>query len=176
MYVQSHSKADQFKLWPGDPHLDFAIRLHHARSVHFDIRLELDGVLLSWVIHRHPSLDPLQRVRALRMPDHDLRYIFSQRRIPVGQYGAGPRLVWDHGKYAPQASGEETDERLLRRAVRAGSIKVRLEGTKVKGLWLFEREADLWFLQKLPDEYASLDDPGWSDRSSINGISIDEVV
>ena len=110
------------------------------------------------------------------MPDHDHRYIFSQRRIPAGQYGAGPMIAWDNGKYAPQSSGQETDERLLRRALHAGSIKVRFQGTKVKGLWLFERQANLWFLQKLRDEYASSENPGWDDRSSINGISINEVV
>jgi hypothetical protein len=65
---------------------------------------------------------------------------------------------------------------LLRRALRAGSIEVRFEGTKLKGLWRLQRQADLWFLQKLPDEHASLEEVVWDDRSSINGIALDEVI
>jgi hypothetical protein len=84
-------------------------------------------------------------------------------------------LVWDHCFYGPRSSGEETDERLLRRALRCGSIAIDFYGTKLKGRWLLVREGDIWFLQKAHDEYASTEDPKWDDRSSLTGISIEDV-
>lgn len=129
----------------------FVIQKHAARRLHYDLRLELDGVLLSWAVPRGPSLDPAVRRLAMRTEDHPLAYADFEGVIPKGQYGGGAVIVWDRGTWAPR------DE--PRAALARGRLTFTLHGDKVRGQWTLLRtragdRGEAWMLFKRRDAEA----------------------
>lgn len=138
----------------------FVVQRHRATRLHYDLRLEVDGVLASWAVPRGPTLDPDQRRLAMRTEDHPIEYLDFEAVIPKGQYGAGDMIVWDWGTYEP----EETDAPAA--AVAAGELKFRLHGERLRGRFTLIRTAgrtddrgraeggDPWLLIHKRDEHA----------------------
>lgn len=145
-------------------HLTFVVQKHHASHLHYDFRLELDGVLKSWAIPKGPSLDPQQKRLAIRVEDHPWDYRGFEGTIPEGNYGAGQVIVWDRGTYrCAEADGEAA----LRRQLRKGALKIVLRGHKLKGGYALVRlnSPRHWLLIKANDQYAALRDVTRDDRS-----------
>ena len=137
----------------------FVVQKHGARSLHYDLRLEIGGVLKSWAVTKGPSLDPKVRRLAVHVEDHPLDYANFEGNIPKGQYGGGPVMVWDHGAWVPMADVEAS--------YREGQIKFRLDGQKLKGGWTLVRlkggddlEGKGWLLIKERDIHAHAEAEG----------------
>lgn len=109
----------------------FVVHQHHATADHYDLRLELDGVLKSWAVPKGPSLDPADRRLAVETEDHPLDYIDYEGVIPAGAYGAGPTIVWDTGTWAPMGDAAAD--------LAAGTLKFRLSGQKLDGGFMLTR-------------------------------------
>jgi len=114
--------------------LSFVIQKHAATRLHYDFRLELDGVLKSWAIPKGPSLDPGEKRLAVHVEDHPLDYGGFEGVIPQGQYGGGTVLLWDRGTWQPEGDDPEAD-------YRKGSLKFTLNGEKLHGKWALVRMA-----------------------------------
>ncbi len=132
----------------------FVIHKHHARSLHYDLRLESEGVLKSWAVPKGPSLDPAQKRLAVEVEDHPLDYGDFEGVIPEGEYGAGRVIIWDHGSFEPGGEGETFEEMLLR-----GAAKFSLQGEKLKGGFALVRtrwgnRKNNWLLIKEKDGHA----------------------
>lgn len=134
--------------------LSFVIQKHAASHLHYDFRLELGGVLLSWAIPKGPSLDPDDRRLAMHVEDHPVEYGDFEGIIPPRQYGSGTVLLWDRGTWHPKEDPEA--------GYRRGRLKFSLEGEKLHGGWMlvksrggkYGKQGDAWFLIKEDDEYA----------------------
>ncbi|MBC3245143.1 DNA ligase D [Pseudomonas lurida] len=133
--------------------LSFVIQKHDARNLHYDFRLELDGVLLSWAVPKGPSLDPAQKRLAVHVEDHPLSYGSFEGSIPTGQYGAGDVIVWDRGVWQPHDDPHK--------AYAAGKLKFTLVGEKLSGDWALVRtrlkgsgDKEQWLLIKEKDSQA----------------------
>lgn len=133
--------------------LSFVIQKHAARNLHYDFRLELDGVLLSWAVPKGPSLDPSQKRLAVHVEDHPLSYGGFEGSIPAGQYGAGDVIVWDRGIWQPHDDPHK--------AYAAGKLKFGLVGEKLTGDWTLVRtrlkgsgDKEQWLLIKEKDQQA----------------------
>src|SRR5712675_1102598 len=116
--------------------LRFVIQKHAARNLHFDLRLELDGVMKSWAVPKGPSLDPAVKRLAMQVEDHPVAYADFEGVIPEGEYGGGTVMVWDIGTYEP----ENADD--VGAALRKGELKFSLNGEKLKGSWVLVRTRD----------------------------------
>ncbi len=115
----------------------FVIQKHAARSLHYDFRLEADGVLKSWAVPKGPSTDPKEKRLAMRTEDHPVDYLDFEGGIPRGEYGAGHVIVWDTGTYRNLTGhGEEVP---VGKGVRDGHLKVWLEGEKLRGGYALTR-------------------------------------
>src|ERR1700729_78265 len=140
---------------PGDRRR-FVIQKHAARRLHYDLRLELDGVFKSWAVTRGPSLDPAEKRLAVEVEDHPLAYGDFEGTIPGGQYGGGTVQLWDRGFWAPE--GNKSPEE----ALAAGDLKFTLEGERLHGSWVlvrmkgdrFRGSRTNWLLIKHRDDYA----------------------
>jgi len=135
--------------------LEFVIQKHDARNLHYDFRLELDGVLKSWAVPKGPSLDPKVKRLAVHVEDHPLDYATFEGSIPEGHYGAGDVIVWDRGVWIPQDDPVE--------AYAKGRLKFELQGEKLGGLWNLVRthmpgKQEQWFLIKHQDGAARPED------------------
>ena len=130
----------------------FVIQKHDASSLHYDFRLEADGVLKSWAVPKGPSTDPREKRLAMPTEDHPLAYADFEGVIPEGEYGAGAVIVWDRGSY--RNLGEEPVERALER----GHAAMWLEGSKLHGGYALTRigkgKRERWLLVKMDDEGA----------------------
>ena len=116
----------------------FVVHRHRARRLHYDLRLEIDGVLASWAVPRGPSLDPAAKRLAVQVEDHPLGYFGFEGVIPTGQYGGGDVIVWDWGRWSADAGQPEASA-----ALRAGQLKIRLDGEKLRGGFVLIR-TDRW--------------------------------
>ena len=159
----------------------FVVQKHAATRLHYDFRLEIDGVLTSWAVPKGPSMNPADKRLAVMTEDHPLEYAEFEGIIPIGQYGAGKVMVWDKGWYEP-ASGPPVDRQLAR-----GKIDVVLHGRKLRGGFTLIRTSNRspgrsqtrnWLLVKHRDEHA---DSSWSidaaalNRSVLTGRTLDEI-
>jgi bifunctional non-homologous end joining protein LigD len=154
----------------------YVVQRHRATRLHYDFRLEIDGVLASWAVPKGPSLNPRDRRMAVHVEDHPLSYYDFEGVIPKGQYGGGDVIVWDWGTFEP----EETDD--PGKAVRKGELKFRLDGVKLRGRFTLVKtrsanaDEDSWLLIHKSDEHA---DPDWDvddlPQSVKSGRTNDEV-
>lgn len=132
----------------------FVVQKHDASRLHYDLRLEMDGVLKSWAVTRGPSLDPSQKRLAVETEDHPLNYATFEGTIPEDQYGGGTVMLWDEGTWQP-VDGKEADEGLAR-----GSLTFELFGARLRGRWHLQRlrsrdgRAPQWLLIKVRDAVA----------------------
>ncbi len=127
----------------------FVVHEHHARRLHFDLRLEMGDVLKSWAVPKGPSMNPAEKRLAVMVDDHDLDYAGFEGRIPEGTYGAGEVFIWDNGNYELK-SGD----------VGSGKLEVVLRGKKLKGAFVLTRmrgKEKEWLLIKKSDEFANRD-------------------
>lgn len=132
----------------------FVIQRHEARRLHFDFRLEVDGVLVSWAVPRGPSPDPSEKRLAARTEDHPLDYVDFEGRIPAGEYGAGTVIVWDTGHYENLTTSPD-DPMTVAEAIEHGHVKVRLHGERLTGAYALTRigaDERAWLLVKVRDE------------------------
>jgi bifunctional non-homologous end joining protein LigD len=137
-------------LLPGSGGLHYYIQRHAARRLHYDFRLELDGVLKSWAVPKGPSLNPADKRLAVQTEDHPLEYGEFEGVIPEKQYGAGEVLLWDRGTWTPE-------DRDPREALRKGRLHLRLDGEKLHGSWVLTRTSENWLLIKRDDDEARAD-------------------
>ncbi|HGF2965354.1 TPA: DNA polymerase ligase N-terminal domain-containing protein, partial [Burkholderia multivorans] len=135
--------------------LRYVIQEHHARRLHYDFRLELDGTLKSWAVPKGPSFDPSVKRLAVHVEDHPLEYASFEGEIPAGHYGAGSVIVWDEGTWTPEGGLAKARE-----GYRAGKLKFRLDGEKLHGGWALVRSGrqegrqEQWLLIKERDDDA----------------------
>jgi bifunctional non-homologous end joining protein LigD len=131
----------------------FVVQKHRATQLHYDFRLEADGVLRSWAVPKGPPLDPGTKRLAMQVEDHPVDYADFEGVIPEGEYGGGTVMVWDFGIYAP----EETSS--VAKALAKGELKFTLLGKKLKGSYVLVRTRDRqWLLIKHRDKYAKEED------------------
>ncbi|MBO9635105.1 MAG: hypothetical protein J7578_18490 [Chitinophagaceae bacterium] len=139
-------------------HLRFVVQRHDATRLHYDFRLELDGVLKSWAVPRGPSMNPADKRLAVHVEDHPVDYIDFAGVIPQGNYGAGVVQVWDHGNYIPvNADIEPISEREALKWLKNGELKFVIKGKKLSGEFVLvrlKRDEKNWLLIKHNDEYA----------------------
>ena len=138
--------------------LSFVVQKHQASHLHYDFRLEWNGVLVSWAVPKGPSLDPSVKRLAMAVEDHPLEYGGFEGAIPEGQYGGGTVMVWDAGTWEP-------DDPDVDAAFGRGELKFTLHGSKLKGSWVLVRTKRVgnstraaWLLIKHKDRYASSSD------------------
>jgi len=128
----------------------FVVQKHRATQLHYDFRLEVDGVLKSWAVPKGPALDPTVKRLAMQVEDHPVDYAKFEGVIPEGEYGGGTVMVWDYGTYEP----EETKD--VGGALRRGELKFSVKGEKLQGSWTLVRTRDRqWLLIKHRDFYAA---------------------
>jgi len=137
----------------------FVVQKHDASRLHWDFRLELDGVLKSWAVPKGPSLDPDEKRLAMRTEDHPLDYGGFEGTIPKGEYGGGTVMLWDQGRWIPEPSKDP------RKTIEEGHLHFTLEGERMKGEWVMFRlkprpgeKAEPWMLKKVTDDFADPDD------------------
>jgi len=137
----------------------FIVQKHDARRLHWDFRLEMDGVLKSWAVTKGPSPDPEVKRLAVRTEDHPLAYADFEGSIPKGEYGGGAVMLWDEGTWAPIEGKSERD-------LEEGHLHFILKGQRMKGEWLLVRmkprkgeKRENWLLRKIDDDYAESGDP-----------------
>src|SRR6476646_4821347 len=162
--------------------LRFVVQKHDASHLHYDFRLEMDGVLKSWAVPKGPSLNPEEKRLAMMVEDHPFDYRNFEGVIPEGNYGAGTVIVWDEGTYMP-VGGEEMDkkqqEKMLLEELKKKKLKISLQGKKLKGEFaLFKTgfgAANAWLLTKLSDKYASENDVTEKDKSVISKRNLAQI-
>ncbi|NJI72768.1 DNA ligase D [Sphingobacterium kitahiroshimense] len=162
--------------------LRFVVQKHAASHLHYDFRLEMDGVLKSWAVPKGPSLDADIKRLAMMVEDHPFDYRNFEGVIPKGQYGGGTVIVWDEGTYEPADSvgGDvKKQEKELLKQLKAGKLKFKLNGNKLKGEFAlvkaYGKAENSWLLMKLDDKYASDKDITLKDKSVISKKSIAQM-
>jgi bifunctional non-homologous end joining protein LigD len=160
----------------------FVIQQHSARRLHYDFRLECDGVLKSWAVPRGPSRNPSEKRLAVQTEDHPYEYASFEGVIPPGQYGAGEVIVWDCGVYSPDEGGtwfhdRGEAQRRVREGLERGKLGFLLRGEKVKGSFALvrTRDAKSWLLIKHKDAFAASDDLAVQNRSVLSGAAVEEM-
>ncbi|MDQ2657892.1 MAG: DNA ligase, partial [Bacteroidota bacterium] len=161
--------------------LHFVVQKHAASRLHYDFRLEMEGVLKSWAIPKGPTLDPSVRRLAMMVEDHPFDYRDFEGIIPEGNYGAGTVIVWDEGTFEPieKFSDKKSQEKHLLKQLREGSLKFILHGKKLKGEFALVRTNGMgdnaWLFIKHRDKYATTSDVTDKDKSVQSGKTIEKV-
>lgn len=154
--------------------LTYVIQKHDASRLHYDFRLEIDGVLVSWAVPKGPSANPSDKRLAVQTEDHPMDYFDFEGTIPKGEYGGGTVMVWDYGTYRPE-NPEGTisqDNKLMKKQLADGSIKIILKGKKLEGAWhLVEMKGkeNMWLLMKSKDEFAGTK-VNFDENSAVSGL------
>jgi bifunctional non-homologous end joining protein LigD len=164
----------------GTTALRFVIQKHAASHLHFDFRLELDGVMKSWAVPKGPNYDPTVKRLAMEVEDHPIEYNTFEGTIPKGEYGGGTVMIWDRGTYGPESGGGED---ALRRGYARGDLKITMNGDRMRGGWVLvrtrrdDRGRAQWLLIKHRDEYAreGFDVVGEEMTSVVSGRSMEQI-
>jgi bifunctional non-homologous end joining protein LigD len=143
---------------PRKKKLAFVVQKHRATALHYDLRLEWRGVMLSWAVPKGPSYDPAVKRLAMQVEDHPIEYNRFEGIIPEGEYGGGTVMIWDRGTWTPESP--DVDE-----ALRKGDLKLTFAGEKLRGSWVLVRSGRRpgmtktpWLLIKHRDRWASAQD------------------
>src|SRR5580765_6285550 len=167
--------------------LRFVIQKHAARNLHFDLRLELDGVMKSWAVPKGPSLDPSVKRLAMQVEDHPIDYNTFEGTIPKGEYGGGTVMLWDRGTYSSDtAASSDEEEDVLREQLRKGDLKITFHGERLHGSFAlirmkFSRDASSsskpqWLLIKHRDRFATDEDVVAENMTSVDsGQTMEEI-
>lgn len=159
----------------------FVIHHHLASSEHYDLRLEIDDVLVSWAVPKGPSTDPREKRLAIHTENHPIDYLDFEGMIPEDEYGGGSVIVWDIGRWQNLTTGEDGEEAVSPgEAVRTGHLSFCLEGDKLAGGYTLQRfrdDDDEWLLIKRDDDHADARRRPTSTEpeSVLSGHSVDEV-
>lgn len=195
MPLTQYQKKRQFKSTPEpkgkekkiNGSLHFVVQKHAASHLHYDFRLEMEGVLKSWAIPKGPSLNPYDKRLAVEVEDHPFDYKDFEGNIPEGNYGAGNVIVWDSGTYkaangaavkkAGPGSASEEEKKLLA-GLHKGHLSFTLQGKKLKGeysLVKLRQQGNAWLLIKKKDKYATSEDVLKKDKSVISGATLEQL-
>jgi len=161
--------------------LHFVIQKHDASRLHYDFRLEMEGVLKSWAVPKGPSTDPKMKRLAMMVEDHPYDYKDFEGIIPQGEYGGGTVIVWDEGTYEPieNIKGKKAQEKHLLGQLKDGSLKIKLYGEKLHGEFALVKTHGMgengWLLIKHKDDYASTKDITKEDKSVLSGKTIEKM-
>ncbi|WP_028981609.1 DNA ligase D [Sporocytophaga myxococcoides] len=192
MGLQEYRKKRTFEETPepqgeekeGEGRLTFVVQKHDASHLHYDFRLEIDGVLKSWAVPKGPSLNNKDKRLAMMVEDHPIEYGGFEGIIPKGNYGGGTVMLWDRGVfYAPNIDPDnrEENEKALRAGLHAGNLKFILNGEKLNGEFALVKtykpggKGNEWLLIKKNDAYATDADVKEQDRSILSGRSMEEI-
>jgi bifunctional non-homologous end joining protein LigD len=157
--------------------LRYVVQKHRASHLHYDFRLEWNGVMLSWAVPKGPSLDPSVKRLAMQVEDHPIDYSDFESVIPSGEYGGGTVMVWDTGAWTPEVPDVDA-------ALRDGELKFSLNARKLNGSWVLVRtrgygrsaKRPAWLLIKHRDAYASKDDiTRAAPRSAVSNRTLAEI-
>lgn len=158
--------------------LAFVVQEHHATALHYDFRLEMDGVLKSWAVPKGPSMDPHQHHLAIHTEDHPYEYRKFEGVIPEGNYGAGNVIIWDEGWYEPRTETDDPEKTLLEE-LKKGHVTFVLHGKKLRGefaLIQMHKQGDgAWLLVKKSDSFASTADITAQNESVKTGRTVDQL-
>ena len=177
----SKTKEPKAGLSKDKDHLMFVIQKHDASRLHYDFRLEMDGVLKSWAIPKGPSTDPKTKRLAMMVEDHPFDYRNFEGIIPEGEYGGGTVIVWDEGTYEPieEIKGKKAQEKALLKQLESGSVKIKLHGEKLNGEFALVKTHGMgengWLLIKHNDDFASPEDITKKDKSVLTGKTIEKM-
>lgn len=171
--------AGKVRVARGGP-LMFVVQQHRASQMHYDLRLECDGVLKSWAVPKGLSLDPADKRMAMATEDHPYDYASFEGVIPPKQYGAGEVIVWDAGVYSPDEEGlwfhdRAEAERQVREGLAAGKLGFQLRGEKLKGSFALVKTKQAWLVIKHRDRFVSGEDVTAKDRSVLSNIAVAEM-
>ncbi len=154
----------------------FVVQRHMARREHYDFRLQVKDVLVSWAIPKKPVYDPEVKRLAIKVEDHPLSYIHFEGNIPKGNYGAGTVMVWDIGYYYLDGEKHFPSPGEMRKRIAKGSLKLYLQGTKLKGYFNLvksnDKEKEEWFFMKAPEDAGENEH---EQKSALTGRSMDEI-
>ncbi|KQY54652.1 DNA ligase D [Lysobacter sp. Root494] len=161
----------------------FVVQQHAARRLHYDFRIECDGVLFSWAVPKGPSLDPADKRMAVFVENHPYDYASFEGVIPPKQYGAGEVIVWDCGVYSPDEDGvwfhdREQAQQRVREGLVGGKLSLQLRGLKLKGSFALVRtkqDEKSWLLIKHKDRFISAADVTQQDRSVLSGVAVKDM-
>ncbi|MGE5847156.1 MAG: DNA polymerase ligase N-terminal domain-containing protein [Ignavibacteria bacterium] len=160
--------------------LIFVVQKHDATNLHYDFRLELEGVLKSWAVPKGPTLNPQEKRLAMMVEDHPFDYKDFEGVIPEGQYGAGKVIVWDNGTYhAKNILDRRENEKVLKQGLEKGDLKFILNGKKLKGEFALVKmktaQKNSWLLIKKKDEFSTAEDILEDSASVLTGNTLEEV-
>src|SRR5574341_1884677 len=148
----------------------FVVHQHAARRLHFDLRLEMDGVLKSWAVPKGPSRNPADKRLAVHVEDHPLEYGDFEGIIPEGNYGAGAVIVWDRGRWLPLED--------IAAGFAKGKLLFELQGYKLRGAWTLvklKKGVKEWLLIKERDGYVSTNGDAFPQQSVLSGFTVEEL-
>lgn len=161
--------------------LHFVVQKHDATQLHYDFRLEADGVLKSWAVPKGPSMNTADKRLAMAVEDHPFDYRTFEGIIPEGNYGAGTVMVWDEGNYlALGAKTAAESDKLIRAGIHKGELKFVLNGKKLKGGFAmvktnFGGKGNSWLLFKERDQFAKKIDITKQDKSAVSGRTMNQI-
>ncbi len=159
----------------------FVIQKHDASNLHYDFRIEMDGVLKSWAIPKGPSTDPSEKRLAMPTEDHPIEYADFEGVIPEDEYGGGTVMVWDAGTFSNIREEKEDDGKSMSESYDEGKIEIRLDGKKLQGGYVLIRTAkgdnERWLFKKIDDDQADArrNPVSTEPNSVLTGRSLEEI-